>query len=144
ALSVRREGEQAVITVADDGIGIPEEALAHIFEPFYQGHPDEARAHAGLGLGLTLVRRLVQMHGGSVHVESAGAGKGSRFTVRLPLAGEQPRAAPKIDTRESGGLRALVVDDDEDVAQSFAMLPRMMGHAAETAGDAATALAVGA
>src|SRR6185437_7512508 len=93
-LEARREDDNAVVTVSDTGIGIPRGALASVFEMFSQLHPG-AQGEAGLGIGLALVRQLVQMHGGSVEAASEGAGRGSTFTVRLPLmeAAAMPSAA---------------------------------------------------
>ncbi|RZA30932.1 MAG: PAS domain S-box protein, partial [Lysobacteraceae bacterium] len=119
-LSLRVAGREAVIAVSDNGIGIPQEALASVFEMFSQvGHHLE-RAQGGLGIGLSLVRRLVEMHGGAVVGESGGANAGSVFTVRLPLAaGAQDAPAPTApDAADAtpAGTRILVVDDNVDAA----------------------------
>src|SRR5262249_40620689 len=85
-LIVQRAGGEALLRVRDTGIGIPEALLAHIFDPFTQGDRSPERTEGGLGIGLTLVKRLTEMHGGSVRASSAGRGKGSEFTVSLPLS----------------------------------------------------------
>src|SRR2546425_1465642 len=91
SLIARREGDQAVIQVRDDGIGISASLLPHIFDLFVQGRQSSDRAEGGLGIGLALVRNLVALHGGSVEARSAGLGKGSTFVVRLPALAAAPR-----------------------------------------------------
>jgi PAS domain S-box-containing protein len=144
ALSSAREGSEAVITVSDDGIGIPPQTLAEIFEPFRQGERPPGYAQAGLGLGLALVKRLVALHGGSVHAYSEGAGKGSVFTVRLPALAEARAGTEEgasTGSAYAAGCRILVVDDDPDVAQSFAVLLSYMGHQVQATNNAVAALA---
>jgi len=141
------EGE-AVLQVADNGQGISPEALPHIFDLFMQAERGLDRRQGGLGIGLTLVRRLVELHEGRVKAESAGPGRGSRFTVWLPVAApaEAERPAP---ARHTGGVangmhRVLVVDDNLDAADSTAMLVRALGHQVKLAYDAALALDIAA
>jgi len=139
-----REGADAVIVVRDTGIGIPGDKLATIFEMFAQLNPAFERTQSGLGIGLTLARRLVQMHGGTIHARSAGAGLGSEFTIRIPLAkppGDEeavrstgPRAVPRT------ALRVLVVDDKDDSAKSLGMLLEMTGNQVRIAQDGAAAV----
>ncbi|VXC27325.1 PAS domain-containing protein [Massilia sp. 9I] len=145
-LSLQVESQQAVIEVADNGIGIPQEALSMVFEMFSQvGHHLE-RAQGGLGIGLSLVRRLVEMHGGTVSAASGGAQAGSVFTVRLPLAnGAQDAPALAADAAASvaaEGARILVVDDNIDAATTLSMLLEACGYTTLVAHDGIEALAV--
>ena len=139
---VRREDGEAVVQVADTGSGIDPDKLPHIFEPFVQGDP----AHGGLGLGLTLVQQLVNEHDGTVTAESAGPGRGSAFTVRLPTFGESSAPALAVTAartrRDNDGRRVLVVEDNRDVAASLTALLDGMGHAVKTAYDGETALVI--
>lgn len=143
ALTARREGDEAVITVTDDGIGIAPEALPHVFEPFYQGERPPDYAQVGLGLGLALVHRLVTLHEGAVEARSGGSGKGSEFIVRLPVLDQEPAPMAEIPVAQpepGTGWRILVVDDDPDVAQSFSLLLRLMGHQVRAVNTGAAAL----
>ena len=129
-LAVSREGDEAVLRLSDTGIGIAPDKLDEIWEPFVQADPSFERSRNGLGIGLTLARKLVQLHGGSAEAHSAGLGQGSEFTVRLPLV-EDRRGAPGPPPEElpaSAPLRILVVDDNVDQAESFGMLLQLMGH----------------
>jgi PAS domain S-box-containing protein len=142
----RLEGE-ASVSVRDDGRGIAAELLPKIFDLFVQGQQSSERSTGGLGIGLTLARRLVEKHGGTLTAESPGVGLGSTFTVRLPLAavdeaGQMPSSARLLPRRVSRSLRVLVVDDNEDAAVMLAEVLRAVGHVAETAGDAVEALHV--
>jgi len=129
-IKAERRGTSAVITVADNGIGIAPESLERVFEMFYQGDDPRLPRAAGLGIGLTLAKSLVEMHGGTIDVQSAGADQGSRFTVRLPIAeAGQPdaqRAEPKRAS-ELGGHRVLIVDDNTDAARTLGMLVEALG-----------------
>jgi PAS domain S-box-containing protein len=144
-LAAERDGEQAVIVVSDNGIGIPGESLETVFQMFTQiPHPSQ-HGHGGLGIGLSLVRSLVELHGGSIGAASGGIGAGSVFTVRLPLAGknccvEAPLLAPAPAQLQSAGLRLLVVDDNRDAAETLAALLGVMGHSAPVAADGHQAL----
>ncbi|MGZ8223259.1 MAG: hybrid sensor histidine kinase/response regulator [Methylobacter sp.] len=135
-LSVRREGSDAVIEVRDTGIGMSPDILSQIFDLFTQADHSLAHSQGGLGIGLTLVRRLVEIHGGTVTAASAGVGRGSLFTVRLPAlpmgssATESALTEPALPMPK---FRILVVDDYADAAESLMMLLQMEGHQVETA-----------
>lgn len=147
-MTARREDGQAVLRVRDDGIGIAPDVLPHVFDLFVQVDHAAARSQGGLGIGLTLVKNLVEMHGGAVEARSAGLGKGSEFVVRLPLvAGERRQADEPADGGaqeqvRSSGHRLLVVDDNEDAADSLAMLLSLQGHEVRVAHDGPAALAL--
>jgi signal transduction histidine kinase/ActR/RegA family two-component response regulator len=138
-LSVADEGSQAAIRVRDTGIGLDADQLDRIFGLFAQVDNSLERARDGLGLGLTLVKKLVELHGGTVEARSAGPAKGSEFIVRLPLLRGQPLAP----ARQLSGIKPetpvprhiLVVDDNRDSATSLAMLLKLMGHTVDTAHD---------
>jgi len=140
-----------VLRVRDTGMGIPPEMLPKIFEPFTQVEHTLDRAQGGLGIGLTLVRRLVEMHGGTVQAFSEGRGRGSEFVVRLPIMPQPPPvgergcgSAPSHVCSEPvpspARRRVLIVDDNKDSADSLAMLMQMLGHHVRTAHDGETAL----
>jgi PAS domain S-box-containing protein len=143
-LTAEREGNQALIRVLDTGIGIAAEQLPRIFEMFAQADTSLERSREGLGLGLTLVKNLVEMHAGTVEARSAGVGQGTEFVVRLPLLSGPLSLLPR---EPSGPRRAamaprriLVVDDNRDSADSLAMLLRLNGHEVHTAHDGLEAL----
>jgi PAS domain S-box-containing protein len=132
-LAARREGGAVVVSVRDTGIGIPQAMLTKVFELFAQVDRGREKATGGLGIGLSLVKALVEMHGGSVEARSAGDGQGSEFVVRLPVppdgAPDQPRPPVGATAPPTGGkLRVLVVDDDDDSAESMATMLEMFGH----------------
>jgi signal transduction histidine kinase len=132
-LSAHVEGQVVRVHVHDEGIGIPDHLLDQIFELFVQADTSLERSRGGLGIGLTLVRQLVEMHGGKVTARSAGLGQGSTFMVELPLAGSAPLqavpAAPAVAaTPEDAGRRILVVDDNRDAADTLALTLRMFNH----------------
>jgi len=143
------EGGKAAVTVSDNGIGIDATVLPKIFEMFAQADRSLERTHAGLGVGLTLARRLIELHGGRIEARSEGLGKGSRFTVTLPLA--QPvieaaaRPAAAAATASNGDShRILLVDDNEDFTASLAALLRAMGHEVRVASNGADGLKLAA
>jgi CheY-like chemotaxis protein len=130
--------------VRDTGEGIRPEVLPRIFDLFARAPVEADRSRGGLGVGLTLVKRLMELHGGSVSVESAGPGRGSEFTIRLPVnAGEGPHggSAPAHDSDTSTRRRVLIVDDSEDARESLRLLLELGGHEVETAEDGSTGLA---
>jgi signal transduction histidine kinase len=132
--------DEAVVRVRDDGIGIRPEVLPRIFDMFQQGDRVQGRLIEGLGIGLTLVRRLVELHGGSITAASEGMGRGSEFAVRLPLA-PAGGAAPAAPARgERRPRRVLVVDDNKDAASSLAALLRYEGNEARVVNDGPAAL----
>ena len=146
ALAAERSGSELILRVSDTGSGIAEHALPQVFEMFYQADQSLERSRGGLGLGLTLSRRLIEMHGGTIEAASAGPGRGSEFVVRLPIADER-RHAPRQDQpeRQAATLapqRILVADDNQDSAESLAILLRLGGHEVETANDGEQAVAV--
>ena len=147
SLTVDREGEEVTILVRDNGIGIASEHLAHVFEMFAQLDTSLERSRDGLGIGLTLVKTLVEMHGGTISVHSEGIGRGTEFAVRLPIAAESARARTEPVAAAAlwqGSRRILVVDDSRDAAESLAMLLQFAGHETTTAHDGLEAIAAAA
>lgn len=146
ALAARREGGEVVVSVTDSGIGIPQGALSEVFQMFTQVGRNMDRSQGGLGIGLSLVRGLVELHGGAVTAASEGTGKGSTFCVRLPLLDDDasPQAGADVpdEAQEPRGFRVLVVDDNTDAAESLAMILQMSGHLARVAHDGEQAVKV--
>jgi PAS domain S-box-containing protein len=141
-LTARGEGGEAVVSIRDFGVGIPADMLERVFDMFAQVQGPGRGGQGGLGIGLTLVRSLVQMHGGSIAATSEGAGKGSTFTFRLPLV-EAPARSPARPTRRAArglSLRVLVVDDNRDAADSMGLVLARAGAEVEVVHDGATAL----
>jgi len=144
-LSAEVEGSEAVLRVRDTGIGISAELLPHVFDVFVQADDADPRAGGGLGIGLSLVRSLVQMHGGTITAHSEGKGQGSEFVVRLPLPA-QPSASvakpnsPATASNEEERFDVLIVDDNIDAAQSLAKLLQLQGHDVRVAHDGSHAL----
>ncbi|MBC7940974.1 MAG: response regulator [Chitinophagaceae bacterium] len=139
-----REVGNAMVSVSDNGIGLAPDQLPRLFEMFSQFAGGKERAQGGLGIGLSLVKRLVQMHGGTIRAESEGLGRGSRFTVCLPLAAEvqsdAPPAASASAPQDRGMQRVLVVDDNRDAADSLALMLGILGAQVEVAHDGGAAL----
>jgi PAS domain S-box-containing protein len=142
-VTVERQGTDAVVKVRDNGIGIPADKIDSIFDMFNQVDQSFADAQGGLGIGLALVKQLVEMHGGSVHASSGGTGRGSEFVVRLPIGGEDAAAAGGGKARAletTHARRILVVDDNHDAATSLAALLQINGNEAFTAHDGPAAI----
>jgi PAS domain S-box-containing protein len=141
-LRVERCGNEAVIRLHDSGIGIPAELLPHVFDLFVQADSSLDRSQGGLGIGLTLARTLVDLHGGNVQAISEGPGKGSEFVIRFPVASTSPATQVVVQPSGSNGepLRILVVDDNIDAVRSLAMVLEAFGHAVHTAHDGPAAL----
>jgi PAS domain S-box-containing protein len=146
-LTARREGSDIVVSIRDNGVGIPADMLPKVFEMFTQVDPSPGRTHGGLGIGLTLVKRLVQMHGGTIEARSGGPGQGSEFLARLPaIAPEFPVEPEALRADGQGDVpppcrRILVVDDNEDSAESLGTLLRLKGHDVQIAHEGEAALA---
>jgi CheY-like chemotaxis protein/two-component sensor histidine kinase len=147
-LDVRREGGQVLASVRDTGIGIPLEAQARVFDMFAQVHRAVGRGQGGLGIGLTMVRSLVEMHHGTVEVRSGGNGQGSEFMVRLPLLAGAGEDAPDFGLGRArpnapfAGLRILVVDDNRDAADTLGLLLESDGAEVRVVYDGRAALAM--
>ena len=139
-VSLREADGKAVLSVRDNGVGMTGGLLAQVFEPFFQAPQPLARRTGGLGLGLAIVRKIVELHGGSACAHSAGPGLGSRFEIVLPLGRPAEAPAPLLEQRQGARRRILVVDDNEDAAALTAALFEDMGHEVEVAHTAAQAL----
>jgi signal transduction histidine kinase len=138
AVAVENEGDAAVIRVCDDGIGMEPEVLDKVFDLFTQADTSASRAAGGLGIGLSLARHLVEMHGGTIAARSMGRGHGSEFEVRLPRAVGRPSATPAVPSPESSPpspRKILVVDDNRDAREMLRALLELHGHRVETASD---------
>ena len=144
-LSARQEEGEAVIRVQDNGIGVRADMLPHIFDLFQQADRIPGHVSEGLGIGLGLVRQLVEMHGGIASASSPGPGQGSEFVVRLPSLSEVAAPANEIVSEKEApqrSLRVLITDDNVDAAESLAILLRLDGHEVRTASDGLHALEV--
>ncbi len=146
-LTVEAIGDQAVLRVRDTGIGIEPAMLPRIFDLFTQVKGSMSRYEKGLGIGLALVRNMIELHGGCVQAASAGLGHGTEFVVRLPLLMKMPAECPVAQGKPSSALRAptrriLIVDDNKDAADSMAIMLRFAGHEVRTAYDGQKALAL--
>ncbi len=143
SLSAERVGDEVVVTVKDNGAGIPQDKLDSIFDMFMQVERTSERSQGGLGIGLTLVKRLTEMHGGSIEARSAGEGQGSEFIVRLPVLNRPAVAAPTGPDAASESRpqrRVLIVDDNRDSADSLAMLMQITGNKTYMAHDGVEAV----
>lgn len=132
---VRREGRMAVLSVRDTGMGIPPEMRDRLFQPFSQGPQSLDRARGGLGLGLAMVKGLIELHGGVVAASSKGLGCGSEFTVRLPIAQAPTPVKTPIERREHKRCRVLIIEDNQDAAESLRALLTHFGHQVYLAHD---------
>jgi signal transduction histidine kinase/ActR/RegA family two-component response regulator len=147
AVTAERHGDAAALTVQDSGIGIPAEMLAQVFEPFTQLDRSLERARGGLGIGLALAKRLVELHGGEIRAQSAGPGQGSRFVVRLPLSSQQnvPQSVAAAGPAQAvGRKRLLVADDNHDAATSLGILLNDAGYDVRIVADGGQALEMAA
>jgi PAS domain S-box-containing protein len=144
---VRPGPAQVAVTIRDTGIGLSPEAFSCIFDMFAQVSPSMDRSRDGLGIGLSLARALVELHGGEIHAHSEGPGRGSEFTVQLPLdedalpLGAQPVSVPPLDASARRPKRIMVIDDNVDAAESLTLLLQLMGHEVQAAHDGHSALA---
>lgn len=143
------EGAEAVLRVRDSGVGLDPTTIGSVFDLFYQVDRDLDRSEGGMGIGLSLVKSLVELHGGRVEAHSKGVGQGSEFVVRLPCLSGAPKALravpperPAAPAKAAGSLRILVVDDNFDAAETMAMLVELDGHEARTAHDGKEAVAI--
>jgi CheY-like chemotaxis protein len=137
-------GGEAVIAVLDNGMGFPPDLGEQLFEPFAQWAPAEQSA-AGLGIGLSLVRGIVELHGGTINAASEGPGKGSRFEMRLPLAAAAEAAVPGAPAAKPvapRGVRVMIADDNRDAADSLCRVLALYGHEARAAYDGGSAIEV--
>ena len=136
-LSIAKKDREAEIRIRDEGLGIPADTLEAIFEPFTQLESARSRSKGGMGIGLALVRSLVELHGGSIKAESAGTGKGSEFTVRLPRIFSKAKPAPPRpqEPAPADTLRILIVEDQPDIRTMLKMLLELQGFDVEAAGD---------
>lgn len=144
-ITAAASGPRTIVTVQDNGVGIPAEMLPNIFDMFTQfpGHRD--RSHGGLGIGLTLARRLLELHGGTIEAASGGPGQGSTFTVTLPSALEsvaQERSPATRQRQQTRGCRILVADDNADALEMLQLMLALHGHDVAVASDGAAAVAL--
>lgn len=153
SLEAKRESDQLTLRITDSGIGMSSEALSSAFDMFVQGDRSPERNRSGLGLGLTLVKRLVEMHDGAVSLHSDGPGRGTAVVIRLPLATAWQctpvttaldSTTPSAAAATTGSHRILVVDDNQDAASTLSLLLQLDGHEVECANDGATALEIAA
>jgi hypothetical protein len=136
----RHDGKEAVLRITDNGIGIAQELLPRVFDLFVQSDRTLDRAQGGLGIGLSVVKRLVEMHGGSVSAWSGGLRTGSTFEIRLPLVDRGDEPSTELTQSKAPSRRVLVVADNKDAANSLAMILTLEGHQVESAYSAHDAL----
>ena len=146
-VSVKAEKTQVTIQVKDNGIGIDTQTLPHIFDLFSQENSSLDRSEGGLGIGLTLVKNLTELHGGNVTASIDGQGRGSTFSVHLPIAKTDAQSNEVVETlakTSAGNRRVLIIDDNMDSADAIAMLLQLEGHQVRTAADGPTGIAAAA
>jgi signal transduction histidine kinase/ActR/RegA family two-component response regulator len=144
-VNVLKEGRQAVVAVKDTGIGIPEKKLSSIFDMFMQVDNSMEKSYGGLGIGLTLVRSLLSLHGGSITAESAGEGKGSTFTIRFPLSEKKSMPTHENTDKTAAPVKkhaVLIVDDNESSAKTLGWIFELMGHDYRVANTAEQAIEI--
>jgi signal transduction histidine kinase len=148
-ISAGRKGKEIELSVRDNGIGMTPELVSHVFDLFYQGAQGLDRSGGGLGLGLSIVRNLVTLHGGSVEASSAGLGKGSEFTIRLPAAEIQAGISEPLEKRDGkppsslvAGSKVLIVDDNEDAAEVMSIALQEKGHVTRSALEPLSAIEI--
>src|SRR6266508_2176055 len=141
-LDVLREGQEAVLRVSDTGIGIASEMLSRVFKLFTQGEQPMDRSVGGLGIGLTLSRRLVEMHGGTIRASSEGPGRGAQFTVRVPIEVASTPPPPPAASGPDRSRTILIVEDNDDARESLRFLLESLGHRVIAAGDGHSGLAL--
>jgi CheY-like chemotaxis protein len=134
-ITAGRSGNQGYVRVRDNGIGIAPEALPHIFDPFFQSDRSLDRTDGGLGVGLTVVQRLIELHGGTVRAKSDGLGRGSEFEVRLPLTGDSPSSSTTVPGAATVSRRIVIVEDGSDNREILRSLLELSGHQVTTAAD---------
>jgi two-component system CheB/CheR fusion protein len=141
-VTLEREEDFATLTIADNGIGIAPALIPQMFDLFVQGDRALDRKEGGLGIGLTLVKYLTELHGGTVAAASSGLNEGSRFVVRLPVLADQSLPAPGTPAPAvaAGRFKVMIVEDNPDVARSLAMLVEMLGHRVQMVDDGNLAL----
>ena len=138
---LEREGPTALVRVRDNGVGIDPDVVGRLFQPFTQAAQTLDRSRGGLGLGLALAKGLVELHGGSITVASAGSGRGAEFTVRLPLGAVEKEALPAPVTPSAQRRRVLVIEDNVDAADSLKIALEFVGHDVQVAYDGPSGLA---
>ncbi|HEY3066435.1 MAG TPA: ATP-binding protein [Methylomirabilota bacterium] len=141
-VDVAREGEDAILRVTDSGVGIAPETLSRVFELFAQGQQPLDRSAGGLGIGLSLSRRLVEMHGGTIAAASEGVGRGAQFTVRLPVETEKVSQMASAPAGPDPSRRVLIIEDNDDAREALRLLLESLGHQVTEADDGMHGLAL--